>query len=142
MQWFERLRGIPLYKYNTFWFDERSAGVFRAPKPLRVQFQTSLMNCLRARSTLFVERNRIRARPRSSVGSSKTALLEPAIRKKHLFCRAKRGRHLIDESNANKMLPASPSISLDKSNTSIASELAGSTNTVLPETPVDAVRRK
>ena len=52
------------------------------------------------------------------------------------------GCHFIDESNANKVLPASPSISLEKSNTFIASELAGYTNTVLPETPVDAVRRK
>ena len=120
--------GTPLDKYNTFGFDERSAGGFRAPKPSRVQFQTLLVNCLRARSTCFVERIRIRARRRSSIGSSKTALLESAKRKMHLFGRAKRGCHFVYESYANKVLPASPSISLDKSNTSIAGELAGSTN--------------
>ena len=131
--------GIPLDKTSTFGLHEHSAGGFRAPKPLRVQFQTCLMNCSRARSTCFVERNRIRARRRSSIGSSKTALLESAKRKMHLFGRAKRGCHFVYESYANKVLPASPSISLDKSN---ASELAGSTNTVLLETPVDVVRQK
>ena len=64
-EWFERLGGIPLDnyntfgldEYNTFGFDERSAGGLRAPKPLRVQFQTLLMNCLRARNICFVKRN-------------------------------------------------------------------------------------
>ena len=60
----------------------------------------------------------------------------------HLFGRAKRGCHFVYESYANKVLPASPSISLDKSNTSIAGELAGFTNTVLLETPVDVVPQK
>ena len=77
---------IPLNKYNTFGLDERSAGGFRAPKPVRVQFQTFLTNCSRGRSTSFVERNRIRARRRSSIGSSKTPLLESAKRRKYLFC--------------------------------------------------------
>ena len=66
-----------------------SAGSFRAPKPLRVQCQTCLMNCSRARSTCFVERNRIRARRRSSIGWSKTPLPESPKRRKDLFCRLK-----------------------------------------------------
>ena len=69
-------------------------------------------------------------------------LLESAKRKKYLFCRAKRGRHFVDKSNTNRVLLASPSISLDENSTSIAGELSGSTNTVLPETPVDFVRQK
>ena len=80
---------IPLNKYNTFGLDERSAGGFRAPRPLRVQFQTFLTNCSRARSTSFVERNRIRARRRSSIGASKTPLPESPKRRKDLFCRLK-----------------------------------------------------
>ena len=66
-----------------------SAGSFRAPKPLRVQCQTCLTNCSRARSTCFVERNRLRARRRSSVRSSKTPLPESPKRRKDLFCRLK-----------------------------------------------------
>ena len=49
---------------------------------------------------------------------------------------------MIDDSNANEVLPASPSTSLYKSNTSIAGELAGSTDAVLLETPVDVVPQK
>ena len=78
---------IPLDKYNTFGLGVLSAGSFRGPKPLRVQCQTCLMNCSRARSPCFVERNRIRARRRSSIGSSKTPLLESAKRRKYLFFR-------------------------------------------------------
>ena len=66
-----------------------SAGSFRVPKPLRVQCQTCLMNCSRARSICFVERNRIRARRRSSIGASKTPLPESPKRRKDLFCRVK-----------------------------------------------------
>ena len=80
---------IPLDKYSTFSLGVLSAGSFRAPKPLRVQCQTCLMNCSRARSTCFVERYRLRARRRSSFGSSKTPLLESAKRRKDLFCRLK-----------------------------------------------------
>ena len=80
---------IPLDKYSTFGLGVLSAGGFRASKQLRVQFQTFLMNCKRARSTCFVERNRIRARRRSSIGSSKTPLLESAKRRKYLFCQLK-----------------------------------------------------
>ena len=69
-------------------------------------------------------------------------LLESAKRKKYLFCRAKRGRHFVDKSNTNRVLLASPSISLDENSTSVAGELSGSTNTVLPGTPVDFVRPK
>ena len=69
-------------------------------------------------------------------------LLESVKRKKYLFCRAKRGRHSVDKSNTNRVLLAPPSISLDENSTSIAGELSGSTNTVLPETPVDFVRPK
>ena len=79
--------GIPPNKYNTFGLGVLSAGSFRAPKPLRVQCHTCLMNCSRARSTCFVERKRIRARRRSTIGSSKTPLLESAKRRKDLFCR-------------------------------------------------------
>ena len=79
------LWAIPLGKYNTFGLDERSAGGFRALKPLRVQCQTFVMNCSRARSIGFLERNRFRARRRSSIGSSKTPLLESAKRRKRLF---------------------------------------------------------
>ena len=74
---------------STFGLGELSAGGFRAPKPLRVQCQTCLMNCSRARSTCFVDRNRIRARRRSSIGSSKTPLPESPKRRKDLFCRLK-----------------------------------------------------
>ena len=81
--------GIPLDKNSTFGLGELSAGSFRAPKPLRVQCQTCLMNCSRARSTCFVDRNRIRARRRSSIGSSKTPLPESPKRRKDLFCRLK-----------------------------------------------------
>ena len=66
-------------------------------------------------------------------------LVESTKRKKYLFCRAKRGRHSVDESGTNRMLLASASISLDKNSTSIAGELSGYTNTVLSETPVDFV---
>ena len=78
-----------LHERDTFSLGVLLAGSFRAPKPLRVQCQTCLMNCSRARSTCFVNRNRIRARRRSSIGSSKTPLPESPKRRKDLFCRLK-----------------------------------------------------
>ena len=104
---------ISLYKCTTFGPGECSAGGFRALKPLRVQFQTCLMNCSRARSTCFVGRNRIRARRRSSIGSSKKHLLESAKRKKYLFCQTKRGRNFVDQSNTNR-IPDARNSALDR----------------------------
>ena len=56
--------------------------------------------------------------------------------------RAKKSSHFVDKSNTIWVLLASPSISLEENSTSVAGELSGSTNTVLPRTPIDFVRWK
>lgn len=133
---------IPLDKYNTFGPGERSAGSFRALKPLRVQCQTCFMNCSHARSIVLsnkIEFGRVGEIPSDR---QRHPLLESAKRKKYLFRRTKRGRHFVHKSNTSKVLLASPSISLHRNNTFIADELSGPTNTVLPETRVDFVQPK
>ena len=104
---------IPLNKYNTFGLDERSAGGFRAPKQLRVLCQTFFMNCSRARSTVFVERNRIRACRRGSIGSSKTPPSGVSETQEVLVLSNEKGRHFVDQSNTNR-IPDARNSALDR----------------------------